>query len=43
VARKKPFGINRKSLIAGSPGKPECRHSLHRGRKTAASLCSAKK
>ena len=32
-----------KDLIAGFSGKPECRHSLHRGRKPAASLCSAKK
>jgi len=43
LARKKPFGINRKNFIAGIFGKPECRHLLHRGGNVAASLCSAKK
>jgi hypothetical protein len=43
VASKKPFGINRKILIAGFCGSAYCCHSLHRARKPAASLCSAKK
>jgi hypothetical protein len=42
-ARKKPFGINRKKLIAAFGGRASCCCSLQHGKKPAASLCNAKK
>jgi hypothetical protein len=43
LARKKPFGIKRKKLIAAFGATASCCHSLHHGEKPAVSLCSAKK
>jgi hypothetical protein len=42
-ARKKPFGINRKKLIAALCAKDNCCHPPHPPRKHVDLLCSAKK
>jgi hypothetical protein len=42
LARKKPFEINRKKLIAASAGSGACCRSAHRQQNPAELLCSAK-
>jgi hypothetical protein len=42
LARKKPFEINRKKLIAASAGSGACCRLAHRQQNPAELLCSAK-